>query len=119
MKVTEIRYQPINTMETKAFKNAEVVKKSDITVANSNSKAVQDTEWQKNILLDAISSIENNIQVDNNHPLSRADYAPIESFQEAQIELQWFKTPMFATQASGAQANLKAEDVSSLFVEAV
>ncbi len=118
MKVTDIRYQPINTIETKAFKNAEVIKKSEI-IANSTSKTItRDTEWQKNILLDAISSIENNIQVDNNHPLSRADYSPIESLTEAEIELAWFKTPMFVTQASGAQANLAPEDISGLFVEA-
>jgi hypothetical protein len=118
MKVTDIRYQPVNTIETKAFKNAEVIKKSDVNTNSVSNSTTKDTEWQKNIILDAISSIENNIQVDNNHPLSRADYSPIESFTEAQIELAWFKTPMFATQASGAQANLTPDDVSGLFVEA-
>ncbi len=117
MKVTDIRFQPINPMETKAFRNAEVIKKSDAVLNNSSVKAVQDHSWQKNVLLEAIQILENNIQVDNNHPLSRADYAPIESLDEAMIELAWFKTPFFKSQGVQAQANLSAEDVASLFVE--
>lgn len=117
MKVTDIRYQPVNPIETKAFRNAEVLKKSETVLNNSSVKVVQDPSWQKNILLDAIQNLENNIQTDNNHPLSRADYAPIESLDEAMIELAWFKTPFFQAQGVEAQANLTAEDIAALFVE--
>jgi len=118
MNITEIRHQSVTAYEPKAFKNAEVVKKSEVTSANSTSKSVQNPEWQKNILLDVISSLENNIQTDNNHPLSRADYMPIDSHSEAVGELSFFSSDLFKTQASGAQANLKAEDVATLFTEA-
>ncbi len=115
MNITEIRHQPVTTYEPKAFKNAEVVKKSEIASANSVAKPVQDAEWQKNILLDVISSLENSIQVDNNHPLSRADYKPIDNFSEALGELSFFSTDLFKSQASGAQANLRIEDIAMLF----
>lgn len=117
MKITEIRHQPITTYESKAFKNAEVVKKTETVATDTLSKSIQDAEWQKNILLDAISSMENNMQVDNSHPLSRADYMPIEDFAEALNEMPFFSTDLFKTQASSAQANLRAEDIAMLFTD--
>ncbi len=117
MKITEIRHQPITTYESRAFKNAEVVKKNEAVQGDTLTKSIQDTEWQKNILLDAISSLENNMQMDNSHPLSRADYMPIEDFAEAMNEMPFFSTDLFKSQASSAQANLRAEDVAMLFAD--
>ena len=42
---------------------------------------------------------------------------PIETYEEALIELSFLKTPMFIAQASDAQANLVAESVMELFAE--
>ena len=117
MKITEIRHQPITTYESRAFKNAEVVKKNEAVQGDTLTKSIQDTEWQKNILLDAISSLENNMQMDNSHPLSRSDYMPIEDFAEAMNEMPFFSTDLFKSQASSAQANLRAEDVAMLFAD--
>lgn len=117
MNITEIRHQSITTYEPRAFKNAEVVKKADVVASTSAARPVQDPAWQKNILLDAITSLENNIQADNSHPLSRADYQPIDTFSEALSELKFFSSDMFKSQASSAQANLNAEDIVSLFVD--
>lgn len=117
MKITEIRHQPINAYEVKAFKNAEVINKPSSVSGDTLSKSIQEADWQKNILLDAISSLENNMQVDNSHPLSRADYMPIDDFAEALAELPFFSTDMFKSQAAGAQANLRAEDIAMLFTD--
>ena len=61
--------------------------------------------------------IENNIQLDNSKPLDRLENQPIETYDEALIELNWMKTPFFKAQAFGAQANIEAIDVLSLFTE--
>jgi|GEM_PF-1223885 len=71
--------------------------------------------WQKDILLQAIDELENNIQPDNSHPLTRSDYRPIDNFHEALVELSFLKNPQFKAEAYQAQANIKPEDVSYLF----
>jgi hypothetical protein len=53
--------------------------------------------------------------MDNSHPLSKSENAPIESFEEALIELGYFKSPFFKVNASAAQANLKNQDILYLF----
>ena len=73
------------------------------------------TSWQKDILLSAINKLENNIQMDDIHPLSRRDAAPIETYEQALIELNYVKSPKFAQEAYGAQANLNPQDVMYLF----
>ncbi len=79
--------------------------------------AAAPASWQKDILLNALDRLENNIQTDDSHPLDRAGNMPIESFDEALIELSFIKTPMFRAQASGAQANINPEDVAQLFTD--
>lgn len=66
-------------------------------------------------LLKILEHLENNIQMDNSHPLSKSANAPIESFEEALIELGYFKSPFFKVNASAAQANLKNQDILYLF----
>jgi uncharacterized membrane-anchored protein YjiN (DUF445 family) len=119
MNVTEIRHQSISAFETKAFKNAETIKKAELSASEQPTTTIKDTAWRQNIILDAISSLENNVQTDNSHPLSRADYRPIDDFSEALGEVDWIKTsPVYAQQASAAQANINAEDILSLFADA-
>lgn len=73
------------------------------------------TSWQKDILLSAINKLENNIQMDDIHPLSRRDSAPIETYEQALIELNFVKSPKFVQEAYGAQANLNPQDIMYLF----
>ena len=113
MNVTEIRHTPLSSYEPMAFRNAEVVAKTEVASTND---AIQtpSANWKNDILLDVISSLENNIQTDNTHPLSRADYMPIEDFAEALAELNFFDSELFREQASGAQANVSASVFSDL-----
>lgn len=117
MQITDVRTTPLNLNESSAFKNAEVIRKDSQPIAKNIQSTPASSQWQKDILLDALDMLENNMQVDNNHPLGRADYAPIESFEEALIELSFVRTPFFKAQASQAQANLRNEDIISLFVD--
>ncbi len=117
MNITTIKHQPLTSRENLAFKNAEVLNKKDIQKAEIAPKSTQDIQWQQNVLLDAITSLENNMQTNNNHPLGRADYSPIENFEEALSELPFFSSDIFKSQALGAQANLRPQDIASLFSE--
>ncbi|MBI5326362.1 MAG: hypothetical protein HZB41_13995 [Ignavibacteriae bacterium] len=73
------------------------------------------SRWQKDILLTALEKLENIIQMDDIHPLSRQNAAPIETYQEAIKELEFVKSPKFSSEAYGAQANLNPQDVMFLF----
>ncbi|TAL69812.1 MAG: hypothetical protein EPN82_04100 [Bacteroidetes bacterium] len=73
------------------------------------------TSWQKDILLTALEKLENNIQVEDIHPLSRRDAAPIETHDEALNELNFVKSNQFVQEAYGAQANLNPQDIMYLF----
>lgn len=116
MKITEINsqnytsYQPLELKKTDVSTNS--LKNADKLEINKNN-----VNWQKDILLDALSMIENNIQLDNINPLDRMENQPIESYEEALMELNWVKTPFFKAQAMNAQANIEARDVLYLFVE--
>jgi hypothetical protein len=117
MKVTDIRYTPVSTYDNTTLKHSELAQKMTKDQISTQTTST-DQKWQKNILLDAIDLLENNIQTDDNsHPLSKLDNAPIESFDEALIELSFVKTPFFKETASQAQANLTGADVAPLFVE--
>jgi hypothetical protein len=116
MKVTNIKqsnydaYQPIELKKSEPKQvSGNIEDKMDISGNKAN--------WQKNILMDALTSIENNIQLDNIHPLDRVENQPIENFDQALIELNFIHSPFFKAQASGAQANLKPQDILNLFRE--
>ncbi len=116
MKITEINQQNYQAFQPKELKKSDVSvnspKNLDKLEINQNS-----VNWQKDILLDALSMIENNIQLDNINPLDRFENQPIESFDEALVELNWVRTPFYKAQAFNAQANLEARDIMYLFVE--
>lgn len=116
MKITEINPKSYQVFQPKELNKSDVTvnspKNFDKLEINQNN-----VNWQKDILLDALSMIENNIQLDNSNPLDRLENQPIESFEEALMELNWMKTPFYRAQAYNAQANLEARDVLHLFVE--
>ncbi len=117
MNISEIRtsgvanYEPYTPTKVDPKKVAEQ-KQIDAAKVDKSNEA-----WQKNILLDALDSIESSIGTSDSHPLDAAANAPIESFDEALIELNFIKTPMFAKYASQAQANINPEDVVALFAD--
>lgn len=118
MKITDIRTKPALPYEPKEVSPKDL--KSQETKSNTDTVEIsnQNINWQKNILLDALDKLEKNIQPANSgHPLDRPENQPIESLQEALIDLKFFDTPLFKEQALGAQANLKPEDVLDLFTQ--
>lgn len=124
MKITDIRNNNPQDARLPMFKPEELKtqisekssKSDEINILNKSPEA-SSAQWQKDILLSALDELENNIQDDDNHPLGRLSNAPIESYDEALIELSFLKTPMFQETAAQAQANLSGEDVLYLFRE--
>lgn len=99
-------YRIVKSKETKPDENKQV-----------NEDNVNLTNWQKDILVQALDNLEKLNDNENSHPLSKSRWAPIESFEEALIELSWIKSPFFKTDAALAQANIKPETIVSLFLE--
>jgi hypothetical protein len=114
MKITNISQRALNDYEINALLDMKTIKKDKIEPAKPEIQPNK-IPWQKDILMSAITSLENNKQLDNNHPLGKLSNAPIESFEEAKIELNYFKTPFYKNSASQAQANLSIQDVLYLF----
>jgi hypothetical protein len=61
--------------------------------------------------------LDNSNHLDNNHPLGRADYSPIENMNEAKSLLDYFNTPEYRNVASNVQANVTPEAFLSLFAD--
>lgn len=124
MKITDIRNNSSQDANLHVFKPEELTKinlskieKSDKLNISNQANDVASAQWQKDILLSAIEELENNLQIDDNHPLGKLSNAPIETYEEALIELSFLRSPIFKSTASQAQANIKAEDILYLFQE--
>jgi hypothetical protein len=70
----------------------------------------------KNILLATVEKLENSIHLDDNHPLDKINAAPLDTLEDVIVELNYLKQSFSADIFINAQANLKAENVMSLFV---
>lgn len=116
MNITKIGNIDVSPYNPTTLKKSENSKKIDNS-SNQNTKDVNKTEWQKDILLSALDNLENKIQTANNHPLDKVSNAPIETNEEAMIELSFLNTDIYKEQAFEAQANINAEDVYSLFAD--
>ena len=117
MQVREISNPQANALEYSTLKPKEITVKTEQPIENPSADSASDTAWQKDILMQALDKLENNMHVDNSLPLNKQSSGPIESFDEALIELSFTKTPFFRREAASAQANIKAEDILSLFTE--
>jgi hypothetical protein len=116
MEVTQIKHSPISGFDADAIRTFEALQGVS---RKQDSEKVEPTpqSWKKKILLDALDVLENKMQVDNNHPLSSEDYAPIESFEEALIELSFLRDTSFKRDASAAQANVNPSAILELFAD--
>jgi hypothetical protein len=70
-----------------------------------------------NLLDEALKVMVNNLQSNNNHPLSKKDNMPIETYFEAVGELKQINLQDLRKVGLEAQANLNANDVLQLFLE--
>lgn len=94
---------------------SKIVDKSGNALAK-DTENVNKANWQKDILLTALDKLENSIQVDDkSHPLGGVQNAPIESFDEALIELKTLVESNFKEYAAVSQANLTPGDILYLF----
>lgn len=73
--------------------------------------------WQKDILINALDKLVNNIQVDNSHPLGRAENAPIETRSEAFAVLETINSDYLSKFGSQFQANISAASFMNLVME--
>ena len=118
MQVTDIRNSGGIKYEPPIVKKEVVEKQAVNSLVDKNDINVPSTAWQKNILFSALDKLENIIHTDNSsHPLDKASSAPIETPDEARMELNFLKTAKFKNEAYGAQANIEAADVVGLFVD--
>lgn len=116
MKITEIRNSVPIVYEPKEIKAEEITRAKEYFIVDSNSINIEKENWNKQILLDALEKLENNLQTDDSHPLGRNENKPIETFEEALAELKFLKSSeKFKEFAAAAQANIEAKDVLSLF----
>ena len=69
-----------------------------------------------NYLTEALDFLDNNIQVNDNNPLDKSNSSPINSYNEALNEITFINSDKFKSEASNVQANIKADDILSLFV---
>jgi|GEM_PF-1375666 len=94
---------------------SKIIDKSENTSGNK-PVSVNKANWQKDILLTALDKLENSIQVDDkSHPLGGVQNAPIETFDEALIELKTLVESNFKEYAAASQANLTPGDILYLF----
>ncbi len=91
------------------------INQADEVKEQETNKIENHSNWQKNILLDALESLENNIQMDNTHPLDNPMNAPIETYKQALKELKFVKTEKFKNEALNAHSNLNIDNILSLF----
>lgn len=118
MNITEIRHNtPMIPLEAFSQKAPEVSKKQGLAIEDKIMITTPTQNWQKDILLSALDKLENSIVLNDIHPLDRRQNQPIETFEEALIELSFLKTATFKEQAYGAQANILPEDVVGIFVD--
>ncbi len=117
MEISEIKslIQEVSSSKTLKQAQSKQIDSSEILSAKESKSSMN--SWQKDILLDAISMLENNKQLDDSHPLDKSANIPIETFEEALMELSFINTDTFAKEAIGAQANLSGEDILYLFTE--
>lgn len=117
MEITQIKHNPMSGIDSESIKTFEALQNVSKTQAIEETFEPSSISWKKKILLDALDVLEDNIQVDNNHPLSREGYMPIESYEEALIELNFLQDSTFRKDASASQANANPAFVLELFAD--
>ena len=94
-------------------------KKVDDSKSAKQISETEKTAWRMSVLEDAIDSLENNLQVNDNSALFAEANAPIETYKEALSELKTLVNSDFDKYAKDAQANLTPADVIYLFEDQI
>lgn len=118
MRITEIRQTSLPAIDVQSFKPDAVAKQNtEKVIADKIELSTESINWQKDILLSALDMLEDKMNVESDYPLDRIENRPIETFEEALIELRFLQSDKFKNEAASAQANINAADILSLFVE--
>jgi hypothetical protein len=117
MKITNTQNNLLSNFNSNLLNLSETTKKSSDKSFSTIENAQTISSWQKDIIQQTIEKLENTQLVENNHPLSKTQNAPIETFEEALNVLNYFKSTFYKSEASAVQANLEPKDISSLFTE--
>lgn len=87
---------------------------TDNLTQNDNKKL---NSWQEEILISGVDKLVNNIQMDNNHPLSRLENSPIEDYKTAMDVLSSINIDSIRAFGSEAQANVTASTFLQLIMD--
>jgi len=125
MNITEIRNAGIKTAEYKKFSPISVEDATNQTPISANKNNISDKNdvakpqnWNKEVLMQGLDFLENKIQLANTGSLlDKVENKPIETFEEALLELSFINTELFKSQASKAQANISPQVVFDLLTE--
>lgn len=117
MVISKINSGLITNLNTKELNPTDKKKITPDAAVNPKEQIPQTQRSQDEMLVKMLDEVVNSMQVDNTKPLLSSGYKPIQSFEDALKELKFLDTTLFADQASKAQANLKPENVVSLFME--
>jgi hypothetical protein len=115
MNVTNISSSGTTPYESMSYNTIDSNEATQAATQESQTSGSVTTDWQKDILLTAINDLENTLQLDDSHPLDREKNHPIETYEEALVELSMINSPTYQEEAYGAQANIEGEDVLHLF----
>ncbi len=118
MKITSINQE----IYTKLEKFANILPKIDIekeskNIINHNIDSYIEiiNHNPTEIINQTLNNLVNNLQSDNNHPLSKPQNAPIENFNEALSILNNINSHQLKSTGLQAQANISATDLLQIF----
>jgi len=78
---------------------------------------LQLNDWQKSVVEIALKYLNNNSQLENNHPLSQSRFKQIQSLEEALQEIEAVRQAKFKEEALPTQANINPNDILYLFLQ--
>ncbi|MGA2296486.1 MAG: hypothetical protein ABSG15_02955 [FCB group bacterium] len=117
MEVKGITDSSISSFRIENLKTNEAVKETLNENTDAQNSDTSNSTLKNNLLSDTINKLENNIHMNDIHPLDNKSSLPINSFKEAINELNFIKTDKFKTEALFVHANINPGEILDLFVK--
>ncbi|MGB9851785.1 MAG: hypothetical protein ACPLPX_02850 [Candidatus Kapaibacteriota bacterium] len=116
MEVKSIK-NTLNPTENVELKGMKKIETQNPGMKNQTKDILELTDWQQSVVEIALKYLENKSQMENNHPLSQSRFKQIQTLEEALKELEETRTDKFKEEALNAQANIRPEDIVTLFTQ--
>ncbi|MGC8747422.1 MAG: hypothetical protein ACP5RR_00890 [Candidatus Kapaibacteriota bacterium] len=116
MEVKSIK-NTLNPTENVELKEMKKIETQNPGMKNQTKDILELTDWQQSVVEIALKYLENKSQMENNHPLSQSRFKQIQTLEEALKELEETRTDKFKEEALNAQANIRPEDIVTLFTQ--